>query len=374
MTFHSLRLSFLLMLVGAVTAVWPSTGIAQTFPPTWSSTSSYATGDIVLYQGNWYQATTAVASGGAAPSGNYNKWELNYVRANTTLAIGAKETFTTFQTAWQFAENCRIAQSAYLHFAITSTEGSAYNYFSSAFSLDHGSGAQISIIGNSPFDVTLAFDLSSGFTLDSGHSIGLISGVSIIGYDGFGERYPAAYTTYSGLALSGGASVGDIVNTTFEYCPIGISASSNSTATLSSTCLFKYCPDGIVADTGAAITCSSVDFTCNNGTTIAISANHGAQVVDQDAKIDNASKGTSIGADAQNGAAIDLTGSTLTGFDIGGLAEYKGFINLNKADISACTDSVYVDYGGGASVAGATLGDPTHSDPGDGSLIVGTPA
>ncbi len=201
-----LRLGSFLFLLSAI----PNLARAQSFPPAWSSSASFAAGDIVQYGGNWYRAMTALSADGPYPASAYGKWELNYVRSNTTLAIGAGQAFANLAYAWQFARNARIADAAYLHLDIVTTSGNFNENFNSAFSLDHSFGALISIIGDNPNNIILNFTgaTSNGLTIDTGHVIGLVDNLVLTG----------SFSTGSGIVVSSGAQLNgeNLVDNTFS--------------------------------------------------------------------------------------------------------------------------------------------------------------
>src|SRR5579862_7903473 len=83
-------------------------GWSQSYPPAFSRTASYASGDQVQAAGNIYRAITAVSPNPSGnPTGDPVHWELYYVRANTTLLIPS--TFPDLATAWRFIQNATIA-------------------------------------------------------------------------------------------------------------------------------------------------------------------------------------------------------------------------------------------------------------------------
>ncbi len=160
----------------------PARASAQTeFPPAYDNQAHYRPGDLVTDYGNLYRCQVVVTKPYIDPSKNYTYWELFYVRNNTTIPIGLGQTFPTLTIAWNYVRNCRIALAAYLHLNIVTTGGAYNETYTASMSLNHNSGAQISIIGDDVSAIHLNFSFSHGFTIDTGHSFGTISKVSLVG-------------------------------------------------------------------------------------------------------------------------------------------------------------------------------------------------
>ena len=118
---------------------------AQTqFPPAFNNQSTFQPGDLVTDYGNIYRCLVAVTKPYQDPSKYYKEWQLYYVRNNTTLSIGAGQTFPTLATAWTYIQNCHVADGAYLHLSISTTNGELVENFSAPFLLDQISGSAIS--------------------------------------------------------------------------------------------------------------------------------------------------------------------------------------------------------------------------------------
>ncbi len=60
------RIAIFAMFLMALAA--PRVSNAQAFPPAWTSSATYAAGDIVQYGGNWYRAMKALSAGGPYPA------------------------------------------------------------------------------------------------------------------------------------------------------------------------------------------------------------------------------------------------------------------------------------------------------------------
>jgi len=156
--------------------------------------------------------------------------------------------------AWQFARNARIADAAYLHFAIISQYQMFYETFSAPFSLDHSSGALISLIGDNPNSVYLEFPTSNGLVVDSGHSFSTISNVTIQGptaTDAGGPR---------GITATSGATIASITQTTITQCGIALYTDQNSSVSLGSNVEISQCYSAMSADHGASIMANGSGF------------------------------------------------------------------------------------------------------------------
>ena len=71
---------------------------AQTeFPPAYNNQAHYAVGDLVTDYGNIYRCEIAVTKPYLDPSKTYQNWEMFYVRNNTTIPVGYKQTFPILQ-------------------------------------------------------------------------------------------------------------------------------------------------------------------------------------------------------------------------------------------------------------------------------------
>lgn len=156
-----------------------TTAETQSYPPLWNVNATYDVGDMITLNGNVYRCTQAVSAPGGSPSTSYDHWELNEVRNNTTIIVGVGQPFPTLTKAWTYIENARVDQAAKLHLDISTVNGPYRETYSAPFSLDHGSGARISIIGDIPSNITLSFPSSNGFTIDSGDTFKLLQGVTV---------------------------------------------------------------------------------------------------------------------------------------------------------------------------------------------------
>jgi hypothetical protein len=170
--FRTLRTVSLLALVAASVISW-----AQATPPAWSSAATYNVGDQVQLNGNVLRAVKAITPRGFA----YADWELWDVRSNTTVMVGVGQTFATLTSAVAYAQNCRIADGAYLHIYISTALGKFLENLTAPINLDHAFGSSISILGDNAANITLSANFINAnlFTIDGGHKFNTISNLSL---------------------------------------------------------------------------------------------------------------------------------------------------------------------------------------------------
>lgn len=353
---------------------WPVRASAQSYPPAWSSTTAYSAGDIVQYGGNWYRAMKALSASGPYPANAYGDWELNFVRSNTTLTIGDGQGFANLAYAWQFARNARVADAAYVHFDIVTSKGDFNETFTAPFSLDQGSGALMSIIGDNANNIVLTFTKASAFTIDTGHNFGAISGLTVSYSSGTGRDLPPlgspplALQFYYGITALSGGSIASIANTNFANFSIAIYASQNSFLDVAGSCAVQFCGAAIWTDYGATVIADGLEASFVNSSTSALNANHDSKISDQGGRMENSDKGGQ-GVAATNGGIVDISNSTISGWDNGAFGQYAGTINADDAKFSDNTKDVSVSLGAGANVLGASTPDGTEQGTNDGSYI-----
>jgi hypothetical protein len=319
-------MKFHLVLLATVCLLFSADTWAQSFPPAFSKTATYAAGDIVQYGGNWYRAMNARPADGPYPASAYGYWELNYVRSNTTLTIGDGQGFANLVYAWQFARNARIADAAYLHLAISTADGAFTEKFTAPFSLDHGSGALISILGENSADISLQFPSSNGFVLDTGHSFGTLSGITL---DGPGLTY-----NYQGISALSGAVLATVVSSNIENYVSAFFASQNAFLGVSNGVTFQNCNTAITADFGATVIADYLQIVNFETSFYTLIASHGSKISMERGEMENATM---------------ANGSTAASADTG------ANIELQDADISGYVYAIYVTHGGSASAEGATF-------------------
>ncbi len=333
-----------------------SKATAQAFPPTWASSSSYVAGDIVQYGGNWFRALKTVTPSTNSPAINYTNWELNFVRSNTTVLIGAGEAFPNLAYAWQYGHNARIADSAYLHYTIMATSEAFSENFSAGFSLDHGSGPLVSIIGNDMGDIGLNFPSTNGFVIDSNHSLASLSGVILTGIGG-----------NTAIVASSGASL-NLSDVTINGFSTGISEYQGATVNVSGFSNIN-CANGCYADSSGSIYLASQTVLQPT----AESSGNGLYAA-QNATI--IAEGISIGAHhgyakavwAENNGSIDVSSANISDSTYGCYADWGGRITLSDAFPSQNTYDVDVLEGGTVFAGGTSLG-ATKKGTNDGSYI-----
>jgi hypothetical protein len=352
--FRLLKLGSCLFLLSAI----PSLARAQSFPPAWSSSATYTAGDIVQYGGNWYRAMIALSAGGPYPAAAYGKWELNFVRSNTTLTIGAKQGFANLVYAWQFARNARIADAAYLHLDIVTTSGAFSETFTSAFSLDHSFGALISIIGDNPNNISLSFTgaSSNGFTIDTGHTIGLVDNLVLFGNGSSG----------SGILVGSGAEFNgeDLDVNSFS---VGLYVWTGGNAQITGANLAHTSRAVYVAQATCYLPTLTIQY-CGN---VGIYGAMGANVRADEASITSSGEDPVQGIYATDGATVYAPGSTISGFGYGCFATERGYIDVFSGTFSGNNNQdAYAQYGGEVFALGATTPDGTSTDSSFGSVVI----
>ncbi len=303
-----------------LTMIWGPEACAQSFPPVWNSTASYAAGDIVQYGGNWYRAMTAITTHYVNPATTYGSWELNYARSNTTLLIGVGQSFSSLQNAWLFAHNARVADGAYVHFDIITTKGAFNETFTLPFSLDQGSGANMSIVCDHPANNTLTFSGSNGFTIDSGHAFGLLENLNLVGTP-----------DYSGIYATNSASLTEAANCTVSGFGISCYASSNAALNLPDVFPTNF-STALYADLGGTISAPNV------------------RALDEHLNL------YTYGLLANRGGTIYADGATLAGVNSGALAENGGLVYAYSSFIWGCAYGCVAQNGGRVFVEYATFG------------------
>jgi hypothetical protein len=347
---------YVLFALGLLLLTLPSQGRAQSYPPAWKSTSTYAVGDLVQENGNVYRAIKAVTIANQDPAKIFTDWELYDVRANTTLFIGPDETFTTFLAAWNYALNARISPAVYLHLYIYTGHGLANQSFSAPFSLDHPFGASMSILGDNPSRITFTFSAqaSNGVVIDTGHSFGSISNITLSGP-------PAAI----GITALQNASVGMITGVQYSGFALLIEADTGGSLTFAAnTNLSDFISTACRALDGGVVTFGSGlsingELVAGNG----LVAMYGGQINAMNCSI----TGCDIGAQTHDFGRLVLDGSTIESKgtygilgDTGGQVSIEnGTVTGNGTDILAASGAVVDAFQsdvGSTSVGGSSNG------------------
>jgi hypothetical protein len=324
-----MRSAFIALLLIAITLAH-----AQACPPAFSGSARYAIGDQVQANGNLYRAIKAVSNGNN-PSSDYTDWELNLVRSNTTLTIGAGQTFPTLTSAWNYALNAKVADGAYLHFYISSQNGNYSQQLTAPLLLDHASGARIAILGDNPANDTLSFT-ANGIIVDTGHSLNTISGLGIYGSNNGSD----------GIKVDDEASIALLANTKLTLFGNAVHVLQGGSVTINSDVTFPfietYCG---LAETGGSIVARS-GLTISGGSTTGsqtgFGAVHGGIVSAENCTFTK----IAAAADAYQGGVIDLLGSMINQVPSGILCR-GGVIDCRTATFFGCTNgAITADFQG----------------------------
>jgi hypothetical protein len=226
---------------------------AQSYPPAWNVFAHYAAGDQVQIGGNIYRATHAVAAG-TNPTTDYADWQMKEVLASTTLMIGIDQTFPTYEDAWSYIPNAKVADGAYLHLYISTAKGNYSDEEGAPILLDHGSGARIALLGDNPLNVVFSFG-GAGMILDTGHAFNTISNISLNGNSEADQR--------DGIKADLQASIGAISNTIVTGFLNDIHVTQDASVSISSgTVLEQFVDCGALAETGGSLVLNG-DLTIN---------------------------------------------------------------------------------------------------------------
>jgi len=332
---------------------------AQSYPPAWSKTATYAAGDEVQLNGNIVRALKPVTVAGKYV---YANWELVEVLANTTVLIGAGQTFTTLPAAWTYIQNARVADGVFLHLYISSQHGDFEEPFSGSFSLNHASGARISLIGDSMINDSLggggAFP-HDGLTIDSGHTFGSVSGLTIFGTQN-GQGNGVKATGNSTISLS---------NVQVVSFDTSVYAGNGGLVYADDQCVFGLADTYVIEATTHGTVDLSQGITISNSGGDALLYAEDNGVINAPNAILNGVNGNVVGARADTGAVIELPSANITNCAYGAEAEDHGYVRVYGFTFSGNgTDLVAFD--GGVVEDDAVLGTPTtKTDSGFGSII-----
>ncbi len=311
---------------------------AQSYPPVWTKTTSYVAGDIVQYGGNWFRAMKALNASATSPTSAYGSWELNFVRSNTTILIGAGQPFANLEYAWLFAHNARVADAAYLHFDIVTTKGNFNENFITAFSLDHGSGADVSIIGDNLTNINLTFPNGDGFDIDSGHSFASLSNLSINGQ-----------VANHGVSATSGGSILNVSGLSISGFGRSLNAATNGSLVI-----------------GAEMQYASFVYACT--------ADYDGSIMAPYISVYGNASSSSAGLVAAHGGVINASNSSLTNLGAGALATNGGIIDMGASQVSGCTNGCEATYGGRVLVENGYFGVNASFSTANGTDAVATTA
>jgi hypothetical protein len=324
---------------------------------------------VVQENGNWYRAIRPVTAHNLDPAKIFTYWELNYVRANTTLLIGSQETFATFAEAWNYAYNAKISDAVYLHFYISSFHASFTQNFTGNFSLDHGEGHAITILGDSPNSVVFNFKSSNqnapgvgGLVIDGGNTIACIEGIQVVGA-----------SPCIGLLANDGGTIGLLQNMIFNGFSVGVQAQMNAAIVGLSNCTFEAAATAaLVAQMGGNVSCSNFSFNGaamqNSPANYGVLAQYGGTVSIVNAHI----SACGVGIEAEYGGIVDAEFGAVNGCSFGAAAAFHATIDLSTCDVY---DNSTVDLQAAqAGIIDALGGMFTTESVGtnDGSYIYGT--
>jgi hypothetical protein len=338
----SISRRFLGCILAAVIAIAaPSACKAQSYPPAWNSAATYAPGDQVQENGNIYRAVKSVTPG-QDPAVSYGSWELNFVRTNTTLLIGSGETFPTLALAWGYILNARVADGAYLHLYIATTHANFSESFTAPFSLDHGSGSRISILGDNRANIDLTFS-ASGFTIDSGHVFGTLSGLTV-----------ATSSGGYGLTASQEATIASIAEMTFSGCATAVYASLGANLTFSNSIDLAGCVNGFTSDQ-AMIKIATGMTIAGTGT----AKGTGLYAIDNGSIV---APGCAVsefehGIWAESNGSILAPSTSATHCLYGVNADQRAYVSLNEGTTNNCYRDFVVEYGAYVDANGVSTPD-----------------
>jgi hypothetical protein len=325
----------------------------------WNATSHYAIGDQVQLGGNIYRAIAAITA--TNPSTDYAHWELNYVRANTTLIIGVGQTFPTLTAAWTYAINARVADGSYLHFAISTSNGPYNQNFAAPFLLDHASGPRIAIIGDSLVNISLTFSSPNGLVIDSTHSLNTLANIRVIGTN------LSAQTC--GLKANSGATVSSISNVEVHGFQTGVQSTQGASISIDSLSTIEtpsttssICCD---AETGGSIVFPDGGTIAGGGAGTGLYAAFGGQIKAEGSTIGYYTDG----AEAVDGGLIDVGNSTISHCEYGCESSLRGYAKCPGSTFASNTWDLEVIQGGLIYAGSATYG-ATFIDSGLGSVLV----
>ncbi len=329
---------------------------AQTVPPVWNNVGSYSPGDMVTDYGNVYRCLKPVTTHYLDPSKSYAYWQLFYVRNNTTIVIGVNQPFPDLATAWTYVENCSVAEGVYLHLSISTANGLfSENFTGQGFSLDHPSGASISIIGDNPDNINLGGGggfTYNGFVVDSGHGFGGISNVTING-PGNVVGSPGC----AGILATGNGSVASVSNVDINNFHDGVYAGLGGNVNLSSAVTISGVYDGVEAEMNGTVSIYG-GWTETSASHICLYAHTGGYISARQATV----SGGYYGIEARDGGTIECTSTTQSGAVYGVAAEFHGFVKFDSSEASGNNlEDLEADGGGVISAIGAT-GANKHAD------------
>jgi hypothetical protein len=354
---------FTLILLALFALGFSRSAKAQSYPPAWNSTATYAAGDVVQLNGNWYRATKAVTTPNLSPAIYFNDWELNYVRSNTTLFIGDEETFSTLLAAWDYVLEARVADGVYLHLYISTTHHIFTETFTSPLSLDHSSGANISIIGDNVNNIALTFanQNASALTLDNNHAFNTLSNLEIVGASTNNSQVQGNVINLNQNASI--ASINGIIGSSFTG---GVVANNGSTVYCSANVQFLNVYNLFISDSNAVIHIANGFRSSANTVGDAFLADFGGQIFAEGCTIEGARVDA---ASSSRGGYIDIDNSSILNNANGASANLGGRMSAENATFHSTMFDLSVANGGVIDALVATY-SATLTDGEYGSYII----
>ncbi len=274
-------------------------------------------------------------------------WELNYVRANTTLFIGPQETFPSFILAWNYVANARIAQPVYLHFYISSYHGSYMETNGPGFILDHEGGGNMSIIGDNMNNITFTFTQAIGgygFRVDSGHSFASISGIHVVGQSSVSNQKAFSADTEGSIQ-----SLNNVIVDTMSY---GLAAERGASIQCGNALTFNNVSGLVLFASKDAVIDAQYGIQSSSACYEGLYAEYNAAIYAEDVVISNC---LNYGAYAFQGGVIDTENSRFSSCATGVYASYFGRVDIINGSITGSTnDDLVADYGSTIVASGST--------------------
>jgi hypothetical protein len=330
---------------------------AQSYPPKWSSSATYAVGDQVQTGGNVYRAISAVPANAANPATNPTDWALDQVKSDTTLLIGQGQTFGTLQQAWSFISNARVGDGVYLHLYISTAKGNFDDTFTAPFLIDHQSGARIAIIGDNVNNIELDFESSNGIIIDTGHSFNTVSNLTIYSENG-GNR--------DGVKADFDATISALSGVVIEDFQNGVHVTQNaSVSVFGATLVTGNYTNAFFAETAGSIVIPNGIALVPTGLSTAFEADDGGLIIAPNCNI----IGGEDAAEASYGAFIDINTSHVTAA-LGATASTRGFVRCSYCVFNTTSISLSVSGGGIIAADHATYSTSQSGGASDGSYIL----
>jgi hypothetical protein len=312
----------------------PGSVPAQSSPPIWSATVTYKQGDIVnAPDGNSYKCIAKTDSKHPDPRNGYSFWELYDLETgpSLTLSIGRGQTFPNLVTAWKYIRDARISQGVSLYLSIVNPDTtSVYSEsLAGSFSLNHPYGSSISIFSPDPKRAVLNFGTSSGFTVDSGHSFGMVSGVTLNG----------SKADYSNGVLATNLSTISLTNVIIQNFPYAIHATLQGNVNLGAKVMIQHFGFvGVLSETNSVVTSNSpIALDGANLSALGFAADLGGLLVVPSCTASNFNgPNGGVGFKASRKGLIVANGASASNCVYGFQAEQDGSIQATRSSATNC--------------------------------------